>query len=191
MDQNPFKQFQLPPPVGAPPTLMQRASSAVQKGIGAIGNMFSSTQQVVNNTPPKDVTAGILNAENKGAIAQKKDLYKVIGITGDLGKYQTNPLMLRDWGQAWLGRKVTPAEFLNNPDFQEQFYQQFLQVAQAHNLTPEQTAMAWHTGIGQLGTGPHDTRSARFMDSLQQRMQDPKYQGYMKNFNQGATSSNG
>lgn len=94
----------------------------------------------------------IVHVENSTAAAQGKDLYKQIGVTGDIGKYQVNPRVLNDYSKVWLGKKYTPEEFLNDNNAQEKFFRAFKKnVIKRYGLTPTQGLVAWHNGMGKAG----------------------------------------
>lgn len=133
---------------------------------------------------------GILHAENRGAIERGDNLYEVIGETGDLGKYQVNPEVLKDWSGVWLDRNYTPEEFLKDPEAQEEFFNQFQDVVERYKLTPEEAAITWHRGWGELGTGDRKTREKRFRDKLKQLMKEDKSKEYLSSFKEGISKNN-
>jgi hypothetical protein len=126
-------------------------------------------------------TKAIQYTESRG----KEDPYKAVGPTKDLGKYQASPSTLNDWSEPWLGKKYTPEEFLADPDAQETFFKQYLAVVNRLKLTPEQAAVAWHRGWGELGTGPRETRDERFLADLNAKINDETSQNYLNTFRIG------
>lgn len=139
---------------------------------------------VSNTFNPEQFKQGITYAENRNALASGTDPYKVVGVTKDLGKYQVNPTTLSQWSQAWLGKQYTPQQFLNDPNAQEEFMNQFVNVAQRLKLTPEQAAAAWHKGWGELGTGkPQPVRDSEFFTNLSNKI--AQSQNYLADFNKG------
>jgi hypothetical protein len=135
-----------------------------------------------DDTRRETIRTGIVYAENRGALQGGGDLYRVVGVSGDLGKYQVNPQVLSDWSPAWLGKKYTKEEFLNDPDAQERFFDEFLNLADKYNLTPEEAAVTWHRGWGELGTGPRETREQRFREKLKQMMESDPGKKYLEQF---------
>jgi hypothetical protein len=126
-------------------------------------------------------TKAIQYTESRGT----EDPYKAVGPTNDLGKYQASPGTLDSWSEAWLGKKYTPEEFLADPDAQETFFKQYLAVVNRLKLTPEQAAVAWHRGWGELGTGPRETRDERFLADLNAKMNEDVSQNYLNTFRIG------
>lgn len=127
-----------------------------------IGQMYNDSKIPVmygkSDSPKKaeasskpDIRKGFIHAENRGAVASGEDVYKVKGVTGDLGKYQVKPETLKDWSKPWLGKQMTPQEFLNDPEAQEEFMNQFEAIVNAYDLSPEDAAVIWHKGWGVLG----------------------------------------
>jgi len=142
-------------------------------------------KKFVSYVPDDSFSEGITYAENREAMDSGEDLYKVRGVTGDLGKYQVNPEVLSNWSEAWLDKKYTPEEFLNSPEAQEEFYKQFLAVANRLELTPEEAAVTWHRGWGELGTGDRATRDERFFAKLKELMEEPESKKYLETFRKG------
>jgi hypothetical protein len=76
--------------------------------------------------------------------------YKAIGPptkTGDraLGKYQVMSANVGPWSEEVLGRKVTPQEFISNPEIQDKIFQgKFGQYTEKYG--PEGAAKAWFAG---------------------------------------------
>lgn len=168
-------------------------------GAGAgVASMFSTSESTYQREAPTSVFEGgeqkqrysfdeedfrnrIVYTENRGA--PEEELYTTIGVTGDLGKYQANPQTVKEWSEAWLGQKYTPKEFLSDPEAQERFFGEFMRVAKRLELTPEEAAVAWHTGWGELGTGSRETRDSRFREKLFEKMETPVGKRYVSIFN--------
>lgn len=131
----------------------------------------------------EDFRNRIVGVENETLLASGGDLYKSIGVSGDLGKYQTSPNTLADWSKVWLGKKYTPKEFLNDEKAQEEFFTQFTEVAKRHKLTPEEAAIAWHRGWGEVGTGPKETRGERLKAKIKEQMKEAPATAYLAKFN--------
>ena len=130
----------------------------------------------------QDFTNRIVNVENEQAVATSTDPYPIIGHTGDLGKYQVNPASLKDWSKHWLGKTMTPQEFLKDPKAQDKFFNEFMNMADKYKLTHDEAAVAWHNGWGQLGTNLVD-KEKRFRDYLRNAMQTPENKRYLELFN--------
>lgn len=144
----------------------------------------SVPQEITKQFNRADFSQRIVGVENEGELARGENVYKTIGITGDLGKYQVNPQTLNDWSKIWLNKEYTPQQFLNDPEAQEKFFNNFLDVVERLKLTPEEAAVTWHLGWGELGTGePREVRDKKFREALQQRMQTEKAQNYLNKFN--------
>jgi hypothetical protein len=100
----------------------------------------------------KRIRAGFIQSENRGARDRGEDLYQSTNEkTGDLGKYQTSPETLKDWGKIWLDKEYTNQEFLDDPQAQETFMDEFEAVVRRYKLSPEEMAVAWHKGWGAIG----------------------------------------
>lgn len=124
---------------------------------------------------------GIVHAENKTALYNGQDPYGVVGVTKDLGKYQVSPTTLNQWSGPWLGKTYTPQQFLADPKAQEEFMNQYMNVAERLKLTHEQAAAAWHKGWGELGSGQsREVRDANFLANLSNKVQQAG--SYLKEF---------
>jgi hypothetical protein len=124
-----------------------------------------------------------VNAENRGARDRGEDLYKVKGVTGDLGKYQVQPKTLALWSEPWLGKKYTSEEFLNDPKAQEEFMNQFEAVVEAYDLTPEEAAIIWHKGWGVLGDQkPREEKKKLLKEHIERQKQDKGVMEYVAEF---------
>lgn len=135
---------------------------------------------------PEQFRNGILYAENRGAAASGEDLYGVVGVTGDVGKYQVSPPTLETWSEPWLGKKYDVESFKKDPEAQEKFFEQFTEVAKRLDLTPEQAAAAWHGGWGELGMGgEREERDQKFMEDLNSRMEEDGMKQYLAAFSEG------
>ena len=138
-------------------------------------------EQKTNTFDRESVANRIRHIETQGI--SDEQAITTVGITGDLGKYQVNPKSLKDWSKLWLGKKYTPEEFLNDPEAQEQFFDEFLNVAERYNLTPDEAAVSWHRGWGELGQGQRSTKEKRFRNRLTQMMTEETSQRYLEKFN--------
>jgi|SRR3990167_2239935 len=158
-------------------------------------NIFSTIKSVVNKPivyekpevkqpsfDRKDFARRIRRVET--GEASEEQATTTVGVTGDLGTYQANPKTLKDWGEAWLGKKYTSKEFLNNKEAQHTFFNEFMNVAERYNLAPEEAAVAWHRGWGELGTGPRETREQRFRKRLQEMMNEDISKSYLEKYHE-------
>lgn len=170
-------------------------TAAVVTGLGSLA-ANESLSRTEYNAPTKsllptkqysfnrqDFANRIVNVENERAVATSTSPYEIIGVSGDLGKYQVNPEVLNDWSEAWLGKKYSEQEFLNDKQAQETFFNEFMNVAEKYNLTPAEAAVTWHRGWGELGTGSKETREQRFRDQLNKMMKEQSSQYYLTKFN--------
>lgn len=144
----------------------------------------TSATQTKTKLDRKDLERRFVHVENRGARDLKKNLYEVVGKTGDLGKYQVSPDSLYDWSEPWLGKQYTKEEFLADKQAQEDFFNEFLNVAERYNLSPDEIAVAWHSGWGELGRGERETREKRFKESLKKRIKSGDYKEYVETFNE-------
>lgn len=131
-------------------------------------------------------TSRIVGVENAALLASGGDLYRSVGKkTPDLGKYQVSPASLKTWGSSWLGKNYTKAQFLADPAAQETFFKTFLtSVVDKYNLTPEQAAVAWHTGWGAINSKtPTKAQEQAFLRGLGTRMTGKESKNYLTKFN--------
>jgi hypothetical protein len=155
----------------------------------------STKQSILDKEKPKpqvkglteskaeDITKAILYRENRGATSTGENLYEVIGVTGDLGKYQVSPETLKDWSPHWLDKEYTIQEFLHSPEAQEAFYNEFLRIVDAYELTKNEALAAWHKGWGIIGSGEgtREESKEKFKKHLQNLIKtDPQTQKYIK-----------
>jgi len=164
------------------------AAGAIGLGaLSALSTPSTTNLQQVEQAPSfnkEDFTTRIVNIENEAlATSTPEKLYASVGVTGDLGKYQVSPSSLAVWSKPWVGRLVTKSEFLRSPELQEKFWGEYLNVVERLQLTPEESAVAWHTGWGQLGKGSRETRDQRFRDKLAEKMNSKIGQAYLAKFN--------
>ncbi len=136
-----------------------------------------------NTFDRQDFSQRIVGIENEGELARGENVYKTIGVTGDLGKYQVSPQTLKSWSKAWLNKEYTPQEFLNDPEAQEKFFNNFLDVVERLQLTPEEAAITWHMGWGELGNmKPREVRDREFRQGLTERMKTNTAKNYLSKF---------
>lgn len=155
-----------------------------QEQVVPVNSFASFKQQRAGAFDRSTFTQKIIEAENRGARDRGENMYAVKGVTGDLGKYQVSPQTLATWSGPWLGNTYTPEEFLADPEAQEEFFSQFVSVAERLNLSQDEAAIAWHRGWGELGSGEsRETRDRVFRESLTKRMQEPVSQEYLRKFN--------
>lgn len=84
--------------------------------------------------------------------AKGKDPYKAVGPTKDLGKYQVSPDTLAGNSKRFLGKEMTPEQFLNSPADQEKFFEKTMEKFQtSFGVKNLDTAMVlWHRGFGDI-----------------------------------------
>lgn len=126
----------------------------------------------------EDFRKRISHNETRG----QKDPYATIGITKDLGRYQVSPNTLDAWSESWLGKKYDPQSYLADPNAQDQFFEEFMNVAEAYKLKPEEAAITWHKGWGPLGMGSKQEREKNFRAHVAQLMADPNSLAYLNTF---------
>lgn len=146
------------------------------------------SQKVTQETPSfdrKSFSNRIAGIENEALVGQPDKMYKSVGVSGDLGKYQVSPQSLQDWSKAWLNKEYTKQEFLNDPQAQEKFFNNFLDVVERLKLNPEEAAVTWHRGWGLLGQGnkTREQRDKEFREYLSKEMQSRESQNYLEKFN--------
>ena len=129
-----------------------------------------------------DFSGRIARVETSTTTDSGSESYGVVGMTGDLGKYQVNPRTLKSWSEAWLGKRYTKQEFLNDPRAQEKFFNEFMNMVEKYALTPDEAAITWHRGWGELGSGDED-RIQKFKEKLKSIIADPISQKYLAKFN--------
>lgn len=149
-----------------------------------LGNLFGNKSEIRRKDysfDRTDFTNRIVGVENQALVASGGDVYKSIGSTGDLGKYQASPATLADWSKAWLGKTYTKDQFMNDPKAQDTFFNEFQNMAEKYKLTPEEAAVAWHSGWGELGNTSTD-RLQKFKNGLAERMQTEENKRYLNKF---------
>lgn len=154
----------------------------------AAANNYNKGQVKDKNFKGDVFDKGLLYVENRGNMDKGDEIYKTVGEqTGDLGKYQVKPATLKDWSKSWLGKEYTPEEFLNDPEAQEEFKNQFKSVAERLDLTPEEAAITWHRGFGILGSGEgtREERDKKFRKYLENVMKEDESQEYLNSFREG------
>lgn len=115
---------------------------------------------MIQGSLPKDnESPNELSVERlKGEVAFRetgsfKKPYETIGVTGDLGKYQVNPITLKSYSKKFLGKEVTPEEFLANPDLQERFFENGVQhLSNLGAKSLDVFLMLWHEGWGDISS---------------------------------------
>jgi len=128
---------------------------------------------------------GFIQSENRGSRDRGEDLYKSVNEkTGDVGKYQTWPPTIKAWSEPWLGKKYTVEEYKNDPEAQEKFMDEFLDMADRYGLTPEESAIIWHKGWGTLGFGSKSSEQKKkdLREHIEKQKQDPDVQEYVNQF---------
>lgn len=126
----------------------------------------------------EDFRKRISHNETRG----QKDPYRTVGVTKDLGRYQVSPDTLDAWSEQWLGKKYDRDSYLNDPDAQDRFFEEYMNVAEAYKLKPEEAAIAWHKGWGPLGQGSKQEREKNFRTHVNKLMADPNSMAYLNTF---------
>lgn len=67
--------------------------------------------------------------------------------SGALGKYQIMPGNIRSWSKQALGHSISPSQFLNSPELQEQIARYQMQQYYS-KWGPRGAAIAWYAGPG-------------------------------------------
>ncbi|SRR6266498_942877 len=105
---------------------------------GYTGNMPSGTFGKFINAISNRESGGTYHARNPSS--------------GALGKYQIMPGNIRGWSKEALGRSISPSQFYNSPQLQEQIAQ--YKLRQYYNkYGPWGAAVAWYAGPGALKYG--------------------------------------
>lgn len=132
---------------------------------------------------------GIVYNENRGTIAAGKDPYQAVGPTGDVGKYQASPATIAAWSKPWLGKKYTVEQFKNDPEAQEKFFEEFLNVKERYGVSDEDAAILWHRGWGVLGfEGTFEEKKQRLDEYLNEIRDDKISTAYRQSFIEGTTT---
>lgn len=143
----------------------------------------SSTQGVAPLKPYSFDRDDFRNRISYNETRGQKDPYRTVGVTNDLGRYQVSPDTLEAWSEPWLGKQYDQESFLADPDAQDRFFEEYMNVAESYQLNPEEAAIAWHRGWGELGTGePRNVREKKFKTRLQQDLTDPASLAYLTTF---------
>lgn len=126
--------------------------SLLSRAAGALGNVFSSTLTATNPKPSNEapvqkIIAGIANNETGGVKTDRYSFSKPDGAGGtDLGKYQVNTETLKELSPKYLGRLVSPQEFLASPALQDAFMSARTLNLLSQGYTPEQVADTHRNG---------------------------------------------
>lgn len=130
-----------------PPTTSRRYTSIAKRRGGGV----SSYSPSITSPDVEKVKQGIAFVETRGA----PDAYSKKGVVvqggmyaGDraLGKYQVMGKNVGPWSKQYLGREVTPEEYLASPDLQEELATARMgELLQKHG-NPDDVASVWFTG---------------------------------------------
>lgn len=126
----------------------------------------------------EDFRKRISHNETRG----QKEPYRTVGVTKDLGRYQVSPNTLDAWSEQWLGKKYDPQSYLADPDAQDRFFEEYMNVAEAYKLKPDEAAITWHKGWGPLGMGSKQEREKNFRTHVNKLMADPSSMAYLNTF---------
>lgn len=159
----------------------EQANEAAQGFSRSLGGIFGGTPTTATPTAaprPAAPTTGGTAFQNAIAGIESGGRYDALGPvtkTGDraYGKYQIMGANIPQWSQEILGRRMTPQEFVANPEAQDAIFNgKFGQYAQKYG--PEGAARAWFAGErgmnnpnarDQLGTSVQQY-GQRFMGAL-------------------------
>lgn len=144
----------------------QRARSAEQQGQQEATSLYDSlVSGLTTGSPVKSPSApasGDMSAyQNAISGIESGGKYDAVGpahpqLGRALGKYQVMEANIGPWSKAALGREVTPQEFLQNPQLQDQvFNHQFGQYVEKYG--PQGAAQAWFAGPGGIGSNRQDS----------------------------------
>lgn len=101
----------------------------------------------------------------------------------DWGKYQANENTIREWSGPWLDKQHTVESFTADPEAQEQFFEEYMNMAENHELSPDEAAITWHRGWGALGNQADKPRRREIMKEQKKRyMSDPENLKYLTTF---------
>lgn len=112
----------------------------------------------------------------------KSDIQHLNG-THDWGKYQANENTIKEWTGPWLDKQYDVESFLNDPDAQDRFFEEYMNVAEAYKMKPEEAAIVWHRGWGVLGN--QETKAQRpqlLREYIDRQMADPENYKYLNSF---------
>lgn len=70
--------------------------------------------------------------------------------TTDYGKYQVNSTVLKELSMKYLGRSVTPAQFIASPALQEQFAKNRVDHMLKQGYSDKEVASMWHHGTNSV-----------------------------------------
>jgi hypothetical protein len=155
-DQNPqsYSAFDFAPLAKLGEQLQQKRLQEQQMSLSALAPAASGAGPSVFDTGSGvsysrkgggDYGGAIANIESGG----RYDLLGPVTKTGDraYGKYQVMGNNIPEWSQAAIGRRLTPQEFLANPQLQDTiFKQRFGQYVDKYG--PGGAARAWFAGEG-------------------------------------------
>jgi hypothetical protein len=117
-------------------------------------------------------TRGAPDAYSKKGVVVSKGMY-----AGDraLGKYQVMGKNVGPWTKQYLGREVTPEEYLASPDIQEALADARMGELLQQYGNPEDVASVWFTGrpLAKAGGSPTDdtgTSNAVYQDLFKKGM---------------------
>jgi hypothetical protein len=139
---------------GDPMEPMQKSLDPVSGGVGVAPPMQQAQGGAGVDAPPKPPmqlapTNNYGNAISAIESGGRYDLKGPVTRNGDraYGKYQVMGNNIGPWSEAAIGRRVTPQEFLANPEIQDKVFQnQFGQYVSKYG--PEGAARAWFAGEG-------------------------------------------
>lgn len=134
--------------------LHEQTARRRQEFLSNLQGQLSQTRFNVPGSPVAAVSGGNDFQRFVSAIRGKESggNYRAVNrSSGALGAYQIMPGNVRAWSQKFLGRTISPQEFLNNPQLQDYIAQRQLKEYY-DRYGPAGAATAWYAGPGAVGT---------------------------------------
>lgn len=135
-------------------TLMGGAGASAAAVVANQPNTFSTTK-----TEQPKVNPEIDNLKKEVAFRESgvsEDPYQTIhknATSTDYGKYQINEKTLKSYGKKFLGKDVSPEEFLTNPDLQEQFTEKAITHLKSLGVKSQDAILIFlHRGWGDISS---------------------------------------
>src|ERR1041385_3248457 len=122
-------------------------------------SLFSAVAEALNPSlhykrpPDNDFETGFQTFKNNisGIESKGSGGYSAIGVKTKvgraLGKYQVMEKYLPDFSKQFLGRVVSPKEFLSNPQLQEQLFRNRVTALYRKYRNWGDVASIWHSGV--------------------------------------------
>lgn len=130
---------------------LSKPGSAGTVGIGALISQLHKNS-LAGETPKPSMTpepadlANMIGAYETRGVKNPSTFINPSG--GAMGTYQVKPDTLKTYSKKYLGREVTPKEFLANPSLQDKFITNTIQDwRDRFHLTDEEIIKAWNQGL--------------------------------------------